>query len=129
MSQPPSRRRALRFAAGAAAAAPLVHAVPRAQAATPAPGAVSGTASGAGSAQASWPVRPFPLDQVALGDGVFRRKRDLMLDYARSYPADRVLAVFRANAGLDTRGARPPGGWETSDGNLRGHFLTLIAQA
>jgi DUF1680 family protein len=70
---------------------------------------------------------------VTLGDGVFRRKRDLMLGFARSYPADRILAVFRANAGLDTRGARPPGGWETSDGNLRGHygghFLTLISQA
>ncbi|MPY57764.1 glycosyl hydrolase [Streptomyces spongiae] len=73
------------------------------------------------------------MDQVTLGTGVFRTKRDLMLDYARSYPADRILAVFRANAGLDTRGARPPGGWETSDGNLRGHFgghfLTLVAQA
>ncbi|MGO4757862.1 beta-L-arabinofuranosidase domain-containing protein, partial [Streptomyces sp. 2MCAF27] len=81
----------------------------------------------------TWSVRPFPLDGVTLGDGVFRRKRDLMLGYARSYPADRILAVFRANAGLDTRGARPPGGWETADGNLRGHygghFLTLIAQA
>ncbi|WP_236067796.1 glycoside hydrolase family 127 protein, partial [Streptomyces brasiliscabiei] len=82
---------------------------------------------------ATWSVRPFPLDQVTLGDGVFRAKRDLMLNYARSYPADRILAVFRANAGLDTRGARPPGGWETADGNLRGHygghFLTLVAQA
>ncbi|WP_246113741.1 glycoside hydrolase family 127 protein, partial [Streptomyces montanus] len=81
----------------------------------------------------SWAVRPFPLDAVRLGDGVFRSKRDLMLEYARAYPADRILAVFRANAGLDTHGARPPGGWETSDGNLRGHyaghFLTLIAQA
>ncbi|WP_228034040.1 beta-L-arabinofuranosidase domain-containing protein, partial [Streptomyces spongiae] len=81
----------------------------------------------------TWSVRPFQLDQVTLGTGVFRTKRDLMLDYARSYPADRILAVFRANAGLDTRGARPPGGWETSDGNLRGHFgghfLTLVAQA
>ncbi|MGW1274832.1 beta-L-arabinofuranosidase domain-containing protein, partial [Streptomyces sp. NPDC002491] len=81
----------------------------------------------------TWAVQPFALDRVTLGDGVFRRKRDLMLGYARSYPADRILAVFRANAGLDTRGARPPGGWETSDGNLRGHygghFLTLISQA
>ncbi|MEU9059864.1 beta-L-arabinofuranosidase domain-containing protein [Streptomyces sp. NPDC048430] len=51
---------------------------------------------------------------------------------ARAYPADRILAVFRANAGLDTRSAQAPGGWETADGNLRGHyaghFLTLIAQ-
>ncbi|RNG20683.1 glycoside hydrolase family 127 protein [Streptomyces botrytidirepellens] len=124
MSQTPSRRHALRLAAGAAAAAPLASALPQAHAAPAATAPADPT---------SWPVRPFPLGQVALRDGVFRRKRDLMLDYARSYPADRILAVFRANAGLDTRGARPPGGWETSDGNLRGHygghFLTLIAQA
>ncbi|MEV0220969.1 beta-L-arabinofuranosidase domain-containing protein [Streptomyces sp. NPDC050704] len=136
MSQPPTRRRLLRLAAGSAAAVPLVQAV------TPAHAAPTGAALSAAPAQATvapiplpptWAVQPFPLDQVTLGDGVFRRKRDLMLDYARSYPADRILAVFRANAGLDTRGARPPGGWETADGNLRGHygghFLTLVAQA
>ncbi|MEU9171120.1 beta-L-arabinofuranosidase domain-containing protein [Streptomyces sp. NPDC048420] len=104
-------------------AAATAAAVPLAQIATPSHAA----------AAPGWAVHPFPLGQVTLGEGVFRRKRDLMLDYARSYPADRVLAVFRANAGLDTRGARPPGGWETADGNLRGHygghFLSLIAQA
>lgn len=82
----------LGIAAATAAAAPL------AQIASPSHAA----------AAPDWAVHPFPLDQVALGEGVFRRKRDLMLDYARSYPADRILAVFRANAGIDTRGARPP---------------------
>ncbi|GHH11221.1 glycoside hydrolase family 127 protein [Streptomyces lanatus] len=130
MSQPPTRRRLLRLAAGTAAAAPLAYATPSAYAAVtgPAPSAAAPV-----PVPSTWAVRPFPLDQVRLGDGVFRRKRDLMLDYARAYPADRILAVFRANAGLDTLGARPPGGWETSDGNLRGHygghFLTLVAQA
>lgn len=123
MYQPPTRRRVLGIAAATAAAVPL------AQSATPSCAAAPATTS----ATAPWAVHPFPLGQVALGDGVFRRKRDLMLDYARSYPADRILAVFRANAGLDTKGARPPGGWETADGNLRGHygghFLTLISQA
>ncbi|MDH6485743.1 beta-L-arabinofuranosidase domain-containing protein [Streptomyces sp. SAI-127] len=117
MPQPPTRRHVLGLAAATAASVPL------AQIATPSYAA----------AAPDWAVQPFPLDQVTLGEGVFRRKRDLMLDYARSYPADRILAVFRANAGLDTRGARPPGGWETADGNLRGHygghFLTLVAQA
>jgi DUF1680 family protein len=107
-------------------AAATAAAVPLAQMATP-------SYAAAPAAPPTWAVHPFPLDQVTLGDGVFRRKRDLMLDYARSYPADRILAVFRANAGLDTRGARPPGGWETADGSLRGHygghFLTLLAQA
>ena len=44
-----------------------------------------------------------------------------------------MLANFRATAGLDTQGASPPGGWDTTTGNLRGHFsghfLTLLAQA
>ncbi|MCX5263033.1 glycoside hydrolase family 127 protein [Streptomyces sp. NBC_00199] len=143
MSQPPSRRRLLRLAARTVAAAPLLNATPAAAraAAGPATATTASRASAASAAPAAaaapvpptWAVQPFALDQVTLGDGAFRRKRDLMLGYARSYPADRILAVFRANAGLDTRGARPPGGWETSDGNLRGHygghFLTLIAQA
>ncbi|WP_173985734.1 glycoside hydrolase family 127 protein [Streptomyces sp. P3] len=143
MSQPPSRRGLLRLAAGTAAAVPLLHATPAASraAAEPATATAASRASAVPAAPAAvaapvpptWAVQPFALDRVTLGDGVFRRKRDLMLGYARSYPADRILAVFRANAGLDTRGARPPGGWETSDGNLRGHygghFLTLVAQA
>lgn len=149
MSQPPTRRHLLRLAAGTAAAAPLLHATPAAArtastattdtaiaplAGTPAhvPSAAAPAVAPA-AVPATWAVHPFPLDQVTLGDGVFRRKRDLMLDYARTFPADRILAVFRANAGLDTRGARPPGGWETADGNLRGHygghFLTLVSQA
>ncbi|MGW2256271.1 glycoside hydrolase family 127 protein [Streptomyces sp. NPDC001780] len=139
MSRPPTRRALLRIAVGtAAAAAPLAytarptHAAPTG--AAPAdPLAVRAAAASAVPVPPTWGVRPFALDQVTIGDGVFRHKRDLMLEYARSYPVDRILAVFRANAGLDTRGARPPGGWETSDGNLRGHygghFLTLVAQA
>lgn len=85
----------------------------------------------------SWKLRPFPLGEVALRDGVFARKRDLMLEHARGYNVDRLLQVFRANAGLDTLGAVAPSGWEGLDGeangNLRGHytghFLTMLAQA
>ncbi|UOB07725.1 glycoside hydrolase family 127 protein [Streptomyces sp. HP-A2021] len=142
MSQPPTRRRVLSLTAGAAAT-PLIASGPLARAAHAAPATstseaagvaeAAGIAGGALPARPRWPVRPFALHEVSLGGGVFRAKRDLMLDYARAYPADRILAVFRANAGLDTRGARPPGGWETADGNLRGHygghFLTLVSQA
>ncbi|MGW1777875.1 glycoside hydrolase family 127 protein [Streptomyces sp. NPDC002143] len=134
MSRPPTRRKVLKLAAGGAAVGPLAAAAPAAQAATPDRATPDqAVPAPAAPAPSTWAVQPFPLDQVALGDGVFRRKRDLMLGYARAYPADRILAVFRANAGLDTRGAQPPGGWETADGNLRGHyaghFLTLVAQA
>ncbi|MFI5844142.1 beta-L-arabinofuranosidase domain-containing protein [Catenuloplanes sp. NPDC051500] len=54
----------------------------------------------------------FPLSDVDLHDGVHARTRDQLLHLARVFPADRALAVFRANAGLDTRGALPPGTWE-----------------
>jgi len=74
---------------------------------------------------------------VTLGQGIFASKRQLMLDHGRGYDVDRLLQVFRANAGLSTRGAIAPGGWEGLDGeangNLRGHytghFLTMLSQA
>lgn len=99
-------------------------------------------------------AEPFPLDAVELHEGIFTRARDQMLHLARAYPVDRLLAVFRANAGLDTRGALPPGGWEdfghadeqpwgpddypgraaapTANllrGHYAGHFLSLLALA
>lgn len=99
-------------------------------------------------------AEPFPLDAVELHEGIFTRARDQVLRLARAYPADRLLAVFRANAGLDTRGARPPGGWEdfghadedawgpddypgreaapTANllrGHYAGHFLSMLALA
>ena len=64
-----------------------------------------------------------------------------MLLYARNYGSetdilagpDRMLSNFRSNAGLDTKGAQPPGSWENATGYLRGHysghFLSLLAQA
>ncbi|NGY60291.1 glycosylase [Lentzea sp. NEAU-D13] len=135
-----SRRRVLQIGA-LAAAAPLVpgpaHAAPaQADSATP---------QGFPSPR-SWAVRPFELDQVTLGDSVFREKRDRLLHFAREYgPSvaggvrddrrgpDRMLRSFRVNAGLDHRGAEPIGSWESPDGNLRGHytghFLTLLAQS
>jgi uncharacterized protein len=86
-------------------------------------------------------VQPFRLNQVTLGEGLFREKRDRMLLYARNYGSDsdffigpdRMLSNFRANAGLDTKGAQPPGSWDNATGYLRGHysghFMSLLAQA
>lgn len=101
----------------------------------------TGTPVSGEALRAGWTVEPFALDRVSLGDGLFRRKRDLMLGYARDYGGDsdvlagpdRFLSIFRANAGLDTRGAEPPGGWEDETGYLRGHyaghFMSMLAQA
>ena len=86
-------------------------------------------------------VQPFRPSQVTLGEGLFREKRDRMLNYARNYGGatdalagpDRMLSNFRANAGLDTKGAQPPGSWDNATGYLRGHysghFMSLLAQA
>ncbi|MFE8017875.1 beta-L-arabinofuranosidase domain-containing protein [Streptomyces antibioticus] len=88
-------------------------------------------------APAPWSVRPFPLGKVELGTGIFADKRQMMLDHARGYDVNRLLQVFRANAGLATGTAVAPGGWEGLDGeangNLRGHytghFLSMLSQA
>ena len=100
-------------------------------------------------------VRPLEPGAVYLGEGsVFERARSEMLHLARVYPVDRLLAVFRANAGIDTRGALPPGTWEdvghpdekpwsehdypgrenapTANllrGHYAGHFLSMLALA
>ncbi|HEX5633592.1 MAG TPA: beta-L-arabinofuranosidase domain-containing protein, partial [Gemmatimonadales bacterium] len=98
-------------------------------------------ATGGASLPATWRVRPFALTDVALGNGIFQQKRDRMLHYARNYGSDtdifagpdRMLRNFRFNAGLDTKGAQPPGSWENATGYLRGHyaghFMSMLAQA
>ncbi|CAL9356995.1 hypothetical protein SUDANB58_00578 [Streptomyces sp. enrichment culture] len=130
---PPLSRRALLHAAALAAAAPSAATA----AAGPARAASGGPSAPAVEAPSAWRVRPFGLAEVALGPGVFADKRRLMLDHARGYDVNRLLQVFRANAGLSTLGAVAPGGWEGLDGeangNLRGHytghFLTMLSQA
>ncbi|MGZ0069213.1 beta-L-arabinofuranosidase domain-containing protein [Microbacterium arborescens] len=98
---------------------------------------------------------PFPHGSVRVKPtSAFAPARDRMLHLARVYPIDRLLAVFRAGAGLDTRGAEPPGAWEgfghpaeepwgerdypgrevaqTANllrGHYTGHFLSMLALA
>jgi DUF1680 family protein len=110
-----SRRGVLRLGA-------LVAATPPTLALTPATAAGSTSVGAATTTPASWVVEPFANHQVTLAPSLFTANRDRILAFATAYPADRMLAVFRANAGLDTLGAAPPGGWETADGNLRGHY-------
>ncbi|WP_214411901.1 beta-L-arabinofuranosidase domain-containing protein [Sphaerisporangium fuscum] len=134
MTAPIHRRDLLRLAAVAAATPPALALVSSAEAAT-AGTAVPTTSPGTGAIPApdGRRVRPFANDQVKLGDSLFAAGRDRILNFLRAYPADRMLAIFRDNAGLDSRGAEPPGGWETADGNLRGHyaghFLSALALA
>src|SRR5215216_3472164 len=130
----PDRRDFLK-SAGAAAAGALLLPHLEALAATP------GTAQLASAAAAGRAVQPFALTQVKLAESLFTQKRDRMLAYARGYGGDadvlagpdRILSIFRANAGLDTKGAQPVGSWENGTGYLRGHyaghFMSMLAQA
>src|SRR5262245_60398660 len=130
----PDRRDFLKTAGTAAAGALLLPHL-EALAATPSAAKIT-TAATAGRA-----VQPFALTQVKLAESLSTPKRDRMLAYARGYGGesdlfagpDRVLSIFRANAGLDTKGAQPVGSWENGTGYLRGHyaghFMSMLAQA
>ena len=94
---PPLSRRNLLQAAALAAAVPAISS-------TGSYRAVAATAA----TPAAWTVQPFALDEVALRPGVFADKRKLMLDHGRGYDVNRLLQVFRANAGLPTGDAVAP---------------------
>jgi hypothetical protein len=67
-------------------------------------------------------AQPFPLSQVRLLDSPFR---DAMLrdqNYLLSLDCDRLLRNFRVNAGLPAD-AKPYGGWEDPNCELRGHCV------
>jgi len=136
----PTRREFLKSASVAATGALLL---PQFEALADTPGfaVAAARAPAGGAARAARIVEPFGLTQVTLGDSLFTQKRDRMLTYARGYGGeanmfagpDRVLSIFRANAGLDTKGALPVGSWENGTGYLRGHyaghFMSMLAQA
>ena len=65
---------------------------------------------------------PFDLRQVRLLDGPFRDAMVRDQKYLRSLDGDRLLHMFRITAGLPSP-ARPYGGWEQPNVELRGHSL------
>jgi len=65
---------------------------------------------------------PFDLTDVRLLDGPFKNAMLLDQQYILSIDADRLLHTFRVNAGLSSS-AKPLGGWEAPDVELRGHSL------
>jgi uncharacterized protein len=67
-------------------------------------------------------AQPFPLTSVRLGDGPFRDAMLLDERYLLSLEPNRFLHTFRINAGLPST-AKPYGGWEKPDCELRGHSL------
>src|SRR5579871_1260855 len=88
---------------------------------------LTGSAVAAGAADRVKPViamkaEPFSLTEVRLLDGPFQHAQELDHQYLLSLDPDRLLHNFRINAGLPST-ARPLGGWEAPDCELRGHFV------
>jgi hypothetical protein len=105
-----SRRDFVAAGALAAAAVPLWHRLALAHAGTPHPGPY-------GSPLA----RPFELARVRLRPGPVLDALEVNRRHLLSQDPDRLLHTFRITAGLPTS-ARPLGGWEAPDNELRGHY-------
>lgn len=65
---------------------------------------------------------PFRLEDVRLLPSPFLHAMRKDAEYLVSLDLNRLLHVFRVNAGLPSD-ARPLGGWERPDCELRGHFV------
>ena len=74
------------------------------------------------AAPAPLAAQAFPLRDVRILEGPFRDAQQRDLAYLLSLDPDRLLHTFRLNAGLPTA-AKPYGGWEAPDVELRGHSL------
>lgn len=113
----PARRRTLRYAATAMAAAavpPMTGAATRAGAAAP----VTDKA----------PLRLFPLSAVRLTASPFLEAQQTDLRYIMALNPDRLLAPFLREAGLTPKESSY-GNWESTglDGHMGGHYLTALA--
>jgi DUF1680 family protein len=74
-------------------------------------------------------TQPFPLSQVRLLDGPFKQRQDVNARYLLEVvDADRLLAGFRAQAGLPEK-AKRYGGWEARgiNGHSLGHYLSAVS--
>ena len=69
------------------------------------------------------PLVPFGLSDVSLTSGSRLHSAAVVnARYVLSIPVDSLLYIFRQYAGLDTKGAKPLGGWESPSSGSRGHF-------
>lgn len=66
-------------------------------------------------------VQPFSLTEVRILSGPFLEAQQASLGYMQRLAEDRLVHNFRINAGLSSS-AKPFGGWEAPDCELRGHF-------
>ena len=66
-------------------------------------------------------AHPVPLARVRLTGGPLKQAQDVTVKYLLSLEPDRMLAPYRARAGLEKR-AEPLTGWDGGGRNLTGHI-------
>lgn len=69
----------------------------------------------------------FPLGDVTLLDGPFKKARDLNTTHLLKYNTDRLLWCYRSTAGLSTGGVSNYTNWAGLDGHVGGHYLSALA--
>lgn len=82
--------------------------------------------AGGASAQDRLYTNTFPLGQVKLLDGPFKRACDLNVNVLLQYDVDRLLAPFLKEAGLTPKG-ESFSNWADLDGHVGGHYLSALA--
>lgn len=73
-------------------------------------------------------LQPFRLDQVEILEGPFKTAELRNKEYLLALDADRLLAPFYKNAGLQPK-AENYGNWENTglDGHVGGHYVSALA--
>ncbi|BEV02790.1 glycoside hydrolase family 127 protein [Chryseobacterium gambrini] len=78
--------------------------------------------------QVSKTVSYFPLNKVALSESIFSRAMQTDKNYIMSMDADRLLAPYLKEAGLNPKKPNYPN-WENTglDGHIGGHYISALA--
>jgi DUF1680 family protein len=69
----------------------------------------------------------FPLGDVTLLDGPFKKAHDLNVTYLFKYTVGRLLASYRKDAVLSTAGFADYPNWDGLNGHVGGHYLSALA--
>ncbi|MBD0836803.1 glycoside hydrolase family 127 protein [Aestuariibaculum suncheonense] len=78
--------------------------------------------------QAQKQVEVFPLNQVSVTSGVFKKASETDFDYIQQLNPDRLLAPFLREAGLKPKEASYTN-WENTglDGHILGHYVSALS--
>lgn len=74
-------------------------------------------------------LQPFPLSSVRLLESPFKEAQETDLKYILSLDADRLLAPYFKEAGLESKAINYPN-WENTglDGHIGGHYISALAE-